>query len=84
MNLDGILVVRCTCKEINNMKHTFTRRFNLSDLEGVSWYLRFQITCNISNGKIFLSQTFYKEKMLQRFRMNQANGPNTLRVLQMS
>lgn len=77
-----MLVVGSTQKEVDDIKQALTNQFKMSDLGPISWYLGLKIICNISAGKMFLSQAPYVEKILERFRIQQAKGINTLIVKQ--
>ncbi len=69
-----MLVLRSTQKEIDDVKHALTTEFKMSDLVLVSWYQGLKIPCDISAGKMSLSQSPYVKKTLDRFGMQQAKG----------
>ncbi len=65
--MDDILVIGSTQKEIDEINRALTGEFKMSDLGPVSWYLGLKITCDLSAGKMFLSQSPYVEKILGAF-----------------
>eukprot|EP00253_Pinus_taeda_P028064 PITA_28064 len=65
-----MLVASKSIKEINRLKTQMARTFDMKDLGAARQFLGMEIFRDRSNGKLWLSQQKYIEKILLRFGMN--------------
>jgi hypothetical protein len=68
--VDDILLVRKSITEINRLKAQMDRSFDMKDLGEARQILGMEISRDMRNGKIWLSQRKYVEKLLLRFGMS--------------
>eukprot|EP00253_Pinus_taeda_P022280 PITA_22280 len=68
--VDDMLLASKSIEEINRLKAHMARTFDMKDLGAVRQILGMEIFRDRSNGKLWLSQQKYIEKILLRFGMN--------------
>jgi len=68
--VDDMLLASKSIDEINRLKTQMARTFDMKDLGAVRQILGMEIFRDRSNGKLWLSQQKYVEKILLRFGMN--------------
>ena len=74
--VDDMLVASKSMFEINRLKAQLARTFDMKDLGAANQILGMQIHRDRKNGKLWLSQKKYVEKILQRFSMNKVKPVN--------
>ena len=74
--VDDMLVASKSMFEINRLKAQLARTFDMKDLGVANQILGMQIHRDRKNGKLWLSQKKYVEKILQRFGMNKVKPIN--------
>ena len=74
--VDDILVASKSMFEISMLKAQLARTFDMKDLGAANQILGMQIHRDRKNGKLWLSQKKYVEKILQRFGMNKVKHVN--------
>jgi hypothetical protein len=75
--VDDMLVAGSNMKDINVLKKKLSNSFAMKDLGAVKKILGMRITTNRKNRKLTLSQGEYIEKVLERFRMQNAKTVST-------
>ena len=75
--VDDMLIVGSSMREINNLKTRLSAAFEMKDLSPVKQILGMNISRNRSAGTLNLSQELYIEKVLSRFRVNDAKPRTT-------
>jgi hypothetical protein len=75
--VDGILVVGYNMQDINVLKKKLSNSFAMKDLGAVKKILGMRITRDKKNYKLTLSHGEYIEKVLERFRMQNARPIST-------
>ena len=68
--VDDMLVASKSMVEINRLKTQLARAFDMKDLGEAKQILGMEIHRDMKNGKLWLSQQKYVEKILMRFSMN--------------
>ena len=68
--VDDMLLARKIITEINRLKDQMARTFDMNDLGATKPILGMEIFRDRRNGKIWLSQQRYVEKIILRFGMN--------------
>jgi hypothetical protein len=68
--VDDIILARKSITEINRLKAQMARMFDMKDLGAARQILGMEIFRDMRNGKLWLSQQKYVEKILLRFGMN--------------
>ena len=68
---DMLIVGRDTCK-IDKLKKELSKTFEMKDLGSASQILGIKISRDRTNGKLWLSQKSYIEKVLDKFNMGKA------------
>eukprot|EP00253_Pinus_taeda_P029468 PITA_29468 len=68
--VDDALIARKSMEEINRLKAQFSRTFDMKDLGATKHILGMEIHRNRKNGKLWLSQQKYVERVLEKFSMN--------------
>ena len=74
--VDDMLVASKSMFEISRLKAQLARTFDMKDLGATNQILGMQIHIDRKNGKMWLSQKKYVEKILQRFGMNKVKRIN--------
>ena len=74
--VDDMLVASKSMFEINRLKAQLARTFDMKDLGAANQILGMQIHRDRKNGKLWLSQKKYVEKILQRFGMKKVKPVN--------
>ena len=67
-----MLIAESSMREINNLKTRLSAAFEMKDLDPAKQILGMKISRDRSAGTLILSQEFYIEKGLSRFRVNDA------------
>jgi hypothetical protein len=75
--VDDMLVVGSNMQDINVLKKKLANAFAMKDLGAGKKILGMRITRDIKNHKLTLSQGEYTEKVLERFRMQNAKLVST-------
>jgi hypothetical protein len=75
--VDDTLVARSNMQDINFLKKKLTNSFAMKDLDAAKKILGMRITRDMKNRKLKLSQGEYIEKVLERFRMQNAKPIST-------
>ena len=75
--VDDMLVVGSNMQDINVLKRKLAKSFAMKDLGAAKQILGMRITRDRKNRKLTLSQGEYIEKVLQRFRMQNAKPVST-------
>ncbi|KAL2239399.1 UNVERIFIED_CONTAM: Retrovirus-related Pol polyprotein from transposon TNT 1-94 [Sesamum indicum] len=75
--VDDMLIAGSNVKEINRLKDQLSRKFDMKDLGEARQILGMKITRDKGIGKIWLSQSDYIEKVLCRFKMENAKSVGT-------
>ncbi|KAL2254166.1 UNVERIFIED_CONTAM: Retrovirus-related Pol polyprotein from transposon TNT 1-94 [Sesamum indicum] len=70
--VDDMLIAGSNVKEINRLKDQLSRKFDMKDLGEARQILGMKITRDKGIGKLWLSQSDYIEKVLCRFKMENA------------
>ncbi|KAL2228761.1 UNVERIFIED_CONTAM: Retrovirus-related Pol polyprotein from transposon TNT 1-94 [Sesamum indicum] len=70
--VDDMLIAGSNVKEINRLKDQLSRKFDMKDLGEARQILGMKITRDKGTGKLWLSQSDYIEKVLCRFKMENA------------
>ena len=70
--MDDILIAGSSMREINNLKTRLSATFEMKYLGPAKQILGMKISRDRSAGALSLSQEFYIEKVLSRFRVNDA------------
>ena len=70
--VDDMLVVGSNMKDINVLKRKLANSFAMKDLGAANQILGMRITRDRKNRKLTLSQSEYIQKVLERFRMQNA------------
>lgn len=76
LDVDDMLVASKSMFEINRLKAQLARAFDMKDLGAANQILGMQIHRDGKNGKLWLSQKKYVEKILQRLNMNKVKPSN--------
>ena len=79
MYVDGILMTESSMREINHLKASLSSIFEMKDLGAAKQILGMRISPYRSAGTLNLSQEQYIEKVLSKFKMNDAK-PRTIPV----
>lgn len=64
-------------KKIDRLKQELDKSFAMKDLGSTKQILGMEITCDRSGRKLWLSQEWYIEKVLERFNMNAVKPVST-------
>ena len=75
--VDNILIVGSSLQEINNLKTRLSVAFEMKDLGPAKQILGMKISRDRSTGTLNRSQELYIEKVLSRFRVNDAKPRTT-------
>lgn len=75
--VDDMLIAAKSMTEIKKIKEVLSQEFEMKDMGPASRILGIDITRNRSEGTLCLSQSRYLEKVIQRFRMDEARTVNT-------
>ena len=75
--VDDMLIAGSCLREINNIKIRFSAAFEMNDLGHAKQILGMRISRDRSAGTLNLSQELYIEKVLSRFRVNDAKSRTT-------
>ncbi|KAL2246274.1 UNVERIFIED_CONTAM: Retrovirus-related Pol polyprotein from transposon TNT 1-94 [Sesamum indicum] len=75
--VDDMLIAGSNVKEINRLKDQLSRKFDMKDLSEVRQILGMKIIRDKCIGKLWLSQSDYIEKVLCRFKMENAKPVGT-------
>jgi len=75
--VDDMLIAAKNMSEVNKLKAQLKQEFELKDLGAAKKILGMKIHKNIQEGKLFLSQKKYIEKVLERFGMLDAKPVKT-------
>ncbi|KAL2236675.1 UNVERIFIED_CONTAM: Retrovirus-related Pol polyprotein from transposon TNT 1-94 [Sesamum indicum] len=70
--VDDMLIAGSNVKEINRLKDQLSRKFDMKDLGEARQILGMKITRDKGTGKLWLSQSDYIEKVLCRFKVENA------------
>ncbi|QHO13807.1 Retrovirus-related Pol polyprotein [Arachis hypogaea] len=76
--IDDMLIVGHDTKKIESLKKDLNRSFAMKDLGPTKKILGMRITRDRKNGKLWLSQQKYIEKVLERFSMSNSKPVSTL------
>eukprot|EP00253_Pinus_taeda_P034842 PITA_34842 len=71
-----MLIARKSMEEINRLKAQLSRTFDMKDLGATKHILGREIHRDMKNGKLWLSQQKYVEKVLEKFSMNNVKPVN--------
>ena len=74
--VDDMLVASKNMFEISRLKAQLARTFDMKDLGATNNIVGMQIHIDRKNGKLWLSEKKYVEKILQRFSMNKVKPVN--------
>ena len=74
--VDDMFIVRKIMEEINRLKAKLSRTFEMKDLGAEKHILGMEIHKDRKNGKLWLSQQKYVEKVLEKFYMNNVKPVN--------
>ena len=74
--MDDILIAGSSTREINNLKTRLSAAFEMKDLGPPKQILGMKISRDRYAGTLNLSQELYIEKVLRRFRVNDAKPRN--------
>ena len=75
--VDDMLIAGSSMREINNLKTRLCAAFEMKDLGSVKQILGMRISQDRFAGTLNLSQEFYIQKVLSRFRVNDAKPRTT-------
>ena len=75
--VDDMLIARSSVWEINNLKTRLSAAFEMKDLVPAKQIFRMKISRDRSAGTLNLSQELYIDKVLSRFRVNDAKPRTT-------
>ena len=75
--VDDILIAGSSMREINNLKTRLSAAFEMNDLGPAKQILGMKISRDRSAGTLNLSQELYIEKVLSKFRVNDAKPRTT-------
>ncbi|KAI4299912.1 hypothetical protein L6164_033332 [Bauhinia variegata] len=75
--VDDMLIIGHDTKEIGDLKKELSKSFAMKDLGATKKILGMKIICDRKNGKLWLSQQKYIEKVLERFNMGNAKPVGT-------
>jgi len=68
--VDDMIVEKKSIVEINRLKALLSREFDMKDLGSTKQILGMEIHRDMKNGKLWLSQHNYVEKIIMRIDMN--------------
>ena len=71
--MDDILIVGRDIGKIDKLKKELSKSFEMKDLGSASQILGIKISRDRTNGKLWLSQESYIEKVLDKFNMGKQN-----------
>jgi hypothetical protein len=72
------IVIHCDIQQdMDSLKYSFCKRFNMKALGSLSWCLGIEIKRNLDSKVFYLSQEHYIKKMLNEFKMNDCNTAPT-------
>lgn len=71
------MIVTDNEEELNEVKSSLSRRFEMKDMKSVKHFLGLTIERDMKNGTMSISQKDYLIKVLQRFGMENCNGIKT-------
>ena len=74
--VDDMLIASKSMEEINRLKAQLSRTFDMKDLGAAKHILGMEIHRDRKNGKLWLSQQKYVEKVLENFSMNNVKPVN--------
>ena len=74
--VDDMLIASKSMEEINRLKAQLSRTFDMKDLGAAKHILGMEIHKDRKNGKLWLSQQKYVEKVLEKFSMNNVKPVN--------
>eukprot|EP00253_Pinus_taeda_P029865 PITA_29865 len=74
--VDDMLIARKSMEEINRLKAQLSRTFDMKDIGATKHILGMEIHTERKNGKLWLSQQKYVEKILEKFCMNNVKPVN--------
>ena len=74
--VEDILISSKSMEEINRLKAQLSRTFDMKDLGAAKHILGMEIHRDRKNGKLWLSQQKYVEKVLEKFCMNNVKPVN--------
>ena len=74
--VDDMLIASKSMEEINRLKAQLSRTFEMKDLGAAKHILGMEIHRDRKNGKLWLSQQKYVEKVLEKFGMNNVKPVN--------
>jgi hypothetical protein len=74
--VDDMLIASKSMEEINKLKAHLSRTFDMKDLGAAKHILGMEIHRDRKNGKIWLSQQKYVERVLEKFSMNSVKPVN--------
>ena len=77
LHVDDMLIAGSSMREINNLKTRLSTTFEMNDLGPAKQILGMKISRDRSTGTLNLSQELYIEKVLSRFRVNDAKPRTT-------
>ena len=75
--VDDMLIVGSSMREINNLKTRLSAAFEMKDLGSAKQILGMKISRDRPAGTLNLSQELYIDKVLSRFRVNDAKPRTT-------
>ena len=75
--VEDMLIAGSSMREINNLKKRSSTAFEMNDLGPANQILGMKISRDRSAGTLNLSQELYIEKVLSRFRVNEAKPRTT-------
>lgn len=76
--VDNLLIMGPSTKEIQHIKDSLEKRFEMTDLRPCAYYLEMSVKRNRQNRAIFLSQRAYMKKVIRDFDIEDAKYMCTL------
>ena len=75
--VDDMLIVAKNMSEVNKLKNLLTKEFDMKDWGAAKKILRMEIRRDKALGRLWLSQSSYVRKVLERFSMENAKPVST-------
>ena len=75
--VDDIILICKSASEIQSVKCNLMNQYKMSDLGQLKYFLGVKVDQNVKNGTIFLSQSAYAERLINKFGMSEANPVKT-------
>lgn len=75
--VDDIILSCKSLKKVSEVKSILMKRYKMSDMGELKYFLGIKIDQNHENGTIFMTQEAYAERVIQKFGLSEANPAKT-------